>query len=93
MKATPYDQPHLAGSVIALPTSSTQAAGQAMTDTLTLAGMVRDHDPAVVWRTIEKWEPTRIITALIAAVAAIDPLTTPRDMWGWTQQERTPTNG
>lgn len=74
------------GTVIPLPVQPHQAVGQAMRDVMELACDVRDTDPAECWARIETWAPTRIVSALVIAAAAINPDThTEDDLWGWAR--------
>ena len=76
----------VAGTVIPLPVQPHQAVGCAMRDVMALACDVRDMDPAECWSRVEGWPPTRIVSALIVAAAAIDPSSsTDADLWGWTR--------
>ena len=76
----------IAGKIIPIPTQRHQAVGCAMRDVMALACDIRDLDPAECWTRIETWSPTRVVSALIVAAAAIDPAThTDTDLWGWTR--------
>lgn len=76
----------IAGTVIPLPAQPHQAVGCAMRDVMALACDIRDLDPAECWTRIETWTPTRIVSALIVAAAAIDVTNhSDVDLWGWTR--------
>ncbi|MGC5249568.1 DUF7368 family protein [Gordonia sp. DT219] len=72
------------GVTVPIPKQPHQASGRAIQDVMELACDIRDVDPAQWWATVEQWTPTRIMMALLAASAAIDPDKTERQLWGWT---------